>query len=155
MKVYGPYLRKDGRQHVIVVTGKGRRTVSYPKWIMEQHLGRRLDPNRETVDHIDRDFTNNSIENLQILPRSKHAEIDAVRVQDVDLTCALCGCTFSRSARAINHGAREGKAGPFCTKSCAGRYGAMVQNGGQKLPSAKEIPVDGRTYHRSKKGAVS
>jgi hypothetical protein len=44
MKIYGPYTRKDGRKHVIVHYDGGRiRTVSYPKWLMEQHLGRELE----------------------------------------------------------------------------------------------------------------
>jgi hypothetical protein len=48
MKVWGPYKRKDGRQIVIVVERNGkRRTVSYPKWILELQLGRKLDPDLE------------------------------------------------------------------------------------------------------------
>ena len=38
MKIYGPYTRKeDNRQHVIIIDGEKRRTVSYPKFLMEQH----------------------------------------------------------------------------------------------------------------------
>lgn len=37
-KVYGPYLRKDGRKHVIIVYGDGhKRTVSYGRLVQ---LGR-------------------------------------------------------------------------------------------------------------------
>jgi len=74
MQIFGPYKRKsDGRQIVIVVEPNGRRrTVSYPKWLMEQHLGRKLDPNEETVDHIDSNFDNNNLDNLRIMPRKNH-----------------------------------------------------------------------------------
>jgi len=65
-KVYGPYTREDGRKHVIHYDGKTRRTQSYPRYLMEQHLGRELLPN-ETVDHINEDFTDDRIENLQLL----------------------------------------------------------------------------------------
>ena len=64
IKVYGPYTRKDGRQHVILVhEDLSRQTMSYPKYLMEQHLKRALLAS-ETVDHINNDFTDNRIENL-------------------------------------------------------------------------------------------
>src|SRR5690606_5867052 len=97
MKVYGPYLRKDGRKHVILYKDGKRSTVSYPKFLMEQHLGRKLKPH-ETVDHIDRDFTNDDITNLRVVDRSQHAKDDAKRVkytQVEELTCVWCGCVFT------------------------------------------------------------
>ena len=33
-KVYGPYKRRDGRQHVILKKDKIKITVSYPKYLM-------------------------------------------------------------------------------------------------------------------------
>ena len=40
-KVYGPYIRRDGRQHVILrFEGGSGKTVSYPKFLMECKLGR-------------------------------------------------------------------------------------------------------------------
>jgi len=45
MKVYGPYTRKDGRQHVILYENGTRKTVSYPKYLLETKLGRPLDSN--------------------------------------------------------------------------------------------------------------
>ena len=54
MKVYGPYEMKSGRLYVTIRYDDGRqRTVSYPKFLVEQELGRELGPD-ETVDHIDR-----------------------------------------------------------------------------------------------------
>jgi hypothetical protein len=54
-KVHGPYTRQqDGRQHVVVVfVDLSKKTISYPKYLMEQKLGRELDPDLETIDHID------------------------------------------------------------------------------------------------------
>src|SRR5580704_15869782 len=44
--VHGPYLRKDGRKHVVLYwrenDARRRQTISYPKWLMEQHVGRTL-----------------------------------------------------------------------------------------------------------------
>lgn len=42
-KVYGPYLRPDGRKHVVLTGGSGyKRTVSYPKFIKELELSMSL-----------------------------------------------------------------------------------------------------------------
>ncbi len=70
MRIYGPYKRKDGRKHVVIIYEDGtRQTKSYPRLMMEQHLGRGL-TKEETVDHINNDFTDDRIENLQILSLS-------------------------------------------------------------------------------------
>lgn len=73
LKVYGPYTRKDGRQHIIHYNTetRKRRTQSYPRYIMEQHLGRELEE-WEHVDHINEDHTDNRIENLQLLSASEN-----------------------------------------------------------------------------------
>ena len=42
-RLLGPYMRPDGRKHFIVVKPDGSRTtLSYPKYLMEQALGRLL-----------------------------------------------------------------------------------------------------------------
>lgn len=103
-----------------------RQTISYPKWLMEQHLGRMLSRS-ETVDHKNRDFTDDNIENLQVLTASEHAYLDAIRRKPVDAVCSWCSKQFTIKHR-INDRAR-GSAGPFCTRACSGQYGAAVQNG--------------------------
>lgn len=127
-KVHGPYKRQDGRQIVIVVERNGkRRTVSYPKWIMELHLGRRLDPDKETVDHWDSDYNNNDINNLKLIPRKEHSANDTRRVKHIKLTCAWCDEEFERSPRIVRDKAKKKKAGPFCSRKCAGKYSRMLQ----------------------------
>ena len=114
-KVYGPYTRKDNRQHVIVIfTDNSRRTVSYPKYLMEQRLGRELHPDNETIDHIDGDFTNNDLSNLRIVPRSKHISEDQKKVRPVAFFCVWCGKLAARHAKDLHHNSRLGKVGPFC-----------------------------------------
>ena len=128
MKIFGPYKRKDGRQIVIVVERNGkRRTVSYPKWILELQMGRKLDPNLETVDHIDSNIDNNNLENLRIVPRSEHSADDTRRVRKVKFECAWCDKEFERSPRLIRDKAKKGKAGPFCSRNCAGKYSRQLQ----------------------------
>lgn len=147
MKVYGPYTRKDGRKHVIIYENGKTKTVSYPKFLMEQKIGRQLSDD-ETVDHVDRNFQNDAIENLQILKRSKHSSIDHIRVEKANLICAWCGCEFERRAVDVDHAHRLGKAGPFCSKNCSGQYGAALQNGSvDNFDIQPEIPIDQRTYY--------
>lgn len=74
--IYGPYTRKDGRKHIILKlkgTGKGGfgnlTTYSYPKFLLEMKLGQKLNRN-ETCDHKDDNFTNDDINNLQVLTRA-------------------------------------------------------------------------------------
>lgn len=127
-KVHGPYKRKDGRQIVIVVEHNNkRRTVSYPKWLMELQVGRKLDPNMETVDHIDSNFDNNDLDNLRIVPRDQHSADDTRRVKLVKFTCVWCDKEFERSPRLIRDKAKKKKAGPFCSRACAGKYSRMLQ----------------------------
>jgi hypothetical protein len=126
-KVYGPYTNKRGRKIVIVIERNGeRRTVSYPKWLMEIQLGRKLDPDLETIDHIDGDINNNNLSNFRILPRREHSAADTWRAKHVTLTCAWCGKKFKRHPKIVRAKAKEGKAGPFCSRACAGKYAKQL-----------------------------
>lgn len=129
MKVYGPYKRRsDGRQIVVVKDDDGySRTISYPKWLLELQLGRKLDPNLETVDHLDSNFDNNDLSNLRIVPRSEHSADDTRRVKPVKFKCAWCKKEFERSPRLVRDKARKNKAGPFCSRNCAGKYSRKLQ----------------------------
>ena len=129
-KVYGPYDKKNGRQIVIVQDEEGkRRTISYPKFLMEQRLGRELDPNKETVDHIDRDFKNNDPLNLRIIERSQHLKEDVKRRKPAELLCEVCNEKFIKNASYIYTNRKDGKAGPFCSRKCAGTYTMDVRQG--------------------------
>jgi predicted RNA-binding Zn-ribbon protein involved in translation (DUF1610 family) len=136
-KVYGPYDRKDGRQHVIVIFKDGsRKTVSYPKYLVEKRLDRYLTDD-ETVDHLDGDPSN-----LQVLSRSEHIKLDVKRLNVQQFPCPMCGEEFElvgpKLSKAIQN-RKQGKSGPFCGRSCAGKYGAEVQNGRMGSLDVEEI----------------
>lgn len=120
MKIYGPYMRKDNRL-IIVLYSEGRTTsMSYPKYLLEQHLGRSLGID-ETVDHIDGNPLNNDLSNLQILSRADNARKSVKLAEMVSLTCKTCGSTFSRRAKLHEYNINVRKIdGPFCSKSCVG-----------------------------------
>jgi len=148
-KVHGPYRRQDGRQIVIIKQDNGKsRTVSYPKFIMEQHLGRILDPDLESVDHLDFDFNNNDISNLRLVPRDQHSADDTRRVKLIDLECDMCGEKFQRSPRIIRDKAKKGNTGKFCSRKCSGKYSRKLQlKQMDKLPAQEFIASE---YYRRK-----
>ncbi len=146
-KVHGPYTRKDGREHVVIVyTDLTKRTVSYPKYLVEQKLGRELDPKLETIDHIDGNPLNNDLSNLQVIPLREHTSLDSQYVADecreVTVACVYCGTSFTRFYKYLKDAGTRGTAGPFCSRKCSGQYGAAVQNSVQeKLPSTEKPEV--------------
>ena len=124
IKVYGPYTRKDGRQQVVLVHENSRKqTMSYPKYLMEQHLKRAL-LGSETVDHINNDFTDNRIENLQILTRAENAAKEMRRPERAkkfyEFTCPMCGTFAVKPLNFVKANKSKGRAGPFCSRKCAG-----------------------------------
>lgn len=123
MKVYGPYTRKDGRQHVILIDdNNNRKTISYPRYIMQEYIGAELEEN-ETVDHIDGDFTNNDISNLQILSREDNARKSVVYAETINLICKVCGKSFPRRKAQEEYNRNIRKCdGPFCSNICVGKF---------------------------------
>lgn len=123
MKVFGPYLRKDGRKHVVIQHDNGKKqTQSYPRFLMEEYLGRKLLP-EETVDHIDNDKTNNAIENLQILSLTENIQKAQKRNprKIFKFVCPQCGQPAEKYLNEVLGNRKKARAGPFCSRSCAGK----------------------------------
>jgi hypothetical protein len=136
-KVWGPYTSDSGRKIVRVKDKDGEiKTISYPKYIMEEHLGRVLDPEEETVDHFDSNFENNDISNLRLVPRAEHSHDDTRRVKLIKLKCDICGKEFERSPRVIRFKSKHKKRGYFCSRACAGIYGRRI-----RLKLIKPLPI--------------
>ena len=142
--VYGPYVARTGNaagRRIVELryrSGK-KRVVSYPKFLVEFLLDRELDPLLETIDHIDGDFDNNDWCNLRIIDLSTHVAQDAQRAASVSLVCVFCGAAFTRSGNQTRNNSKSGKAGPFCSRSCAGKYSASVQYG-RRRPLPPQAP---------------
>jgi len=127
MKIYGPYTRADGRKHIIKYdpsTGS-RKTVSYPKHLMEKYLGRALLPT-ETVDHIDDNFYNDDINNLQVISRG--ANVAKACITGDWYVCNAYDCTNQvwRPPSVVD----KLKIGVFCCNSCrSATLGNQYQQG--------------------------
>lgn len=131
-RFYGPYTsKKDGRLRCIVIFPNGKRkTISYPKYLVEVRLDRYLEKN-ETVDHIDGNFLNNNVDNLQVLDRRTHCKNDAFRNQDHVVKCQFCGKKFIVKGTTLSSRNRKDRfqSGYFCSRHCSGKYGKMIQLG--------------------------
>ena len=140
-------IRKDGRHCVYYKFPNGKfKSAQYARYLMENYLQKYLDTD-ECVDHIDRDKTNDSLENLRVVPRRQSTMEDLKYVQAIAITCVYCGKQALKAARQLNHSAKQNKAGPFCSKSCVGKYGSSVQNEHIKpFPAQLEVPIEKRTY---------
>ena len=126
MRINGPYLRKDGRFYLSIVKDNGKKTtMSYPKYLMEQKMGRKLDSS-ETIDHIDKNPTNNNLDNLRIMTRSENSKEwnknHPRPTEIITLICKYCGMTFQRPKRTeYRNRITLKRDGPFCSKKCVGK----------------------------------
>lgn len=122
MKVYGPYTRKDGRQHVVLYEHGVHKTMSYPKFLLEQKLGRSLLDN-ETCDHIDNNHTNNCLSNLQVLSRLDNSlKAHSLSPKEYGtFTCPVCLVSFTKRMKDVRSNRKKVKSSPYCSRSCAGK----------------------------------
>lgn len=146
VEVANIYLHKnEGR--LMAYIKETQKVVSYPRVIMENHLGRKLLPNEE-VHHKDDNPLNNDIDNLEVLTKEEHLRLHAEENRkyfDKTMVCPVCGNEFLWTAKQqsrfhANAYKKEQKGNynnlPFCSKSCCGKYGRKIQE------EAGIIPVD-------------
>lgn len=93
---FGPYKRKDSRWIVVLYDQETDTTtsVSYPRWLMEKHLGHKLGKSEE-VHHVDGNVDNNSLSNLEVLTHEKHLKAHR-RIKPEGKPCNVCGGLTTR-----------------------------------------------------------
>lgn len=139
--IHGPYRKKNGRLIVGLYSTSARlRTVSYPKLLLELSIGRRL-VGDETCDHIDDNFHNDNISNLQVLSRAANLAKHIPPQETIVLNCTYCGTEFKRLLwrHKINH--KSNRHAWFCTKSCKDRYGSLQRRQQRNCPIVAVIKI--------------
>lgn len=132
-----PY-NKDWKSGYLVTNPEGRKTLilynstsdrsstQYARYLKAVQIGRYL-TNEETVDHINGDKTDDSIENLQILSmlennRKTHC------LPDIILTCPICKVVFTRTRSALRGKRDRAAQGKItCSRSCGGKYSHITK----------------------------
>jgi uncharacterized Zn-finger protein len=94
------------------------RVIEEHRYVMEQHLGRKLLRN-EVVHHIDENKKNNELTNLQLLTNSEHAKKHAKKVEDIKFVCPICKTEFSRRPNQVRHKLKTGQNKFYCSRSCS------------------------------------
>lgn len=134
-KIYGPYPRKkDKRLQLVLCDVVNGKTITklFAKFLLEIKLGRILSK-EETVDHIDGNCLNDILANVQLLSRSDNSAKSVKRLVFNECSCVWCGKVFTPTRGNLD----KRKTGPFCSRSCSGKYGKSVQVGGGLIDSKK------------------
>lgn len=96
--------------------------VLHHRYIMEQHLGRKL-LKTEVIHHINHNRTDNRLENLQLLTSNEHLKLHGQEKyrKMINLNCAYCGKEFIRELRIHKTRFKHGYNHSFCGRSCQGK----------------------------------
>lgn len=122
-KIYGPYQRDDLRRHIIAYDGQTRKTISYPKFIMECKLNRLLE-NNEEVHHKNEIEFDDRLDNYEVINGTTHRNMH-ISEPEVFL-CPVCKVIFSlKGVRLSNYKSNKLRKptmkGPYCSRSCSSK----------------------------------
>lgn len=127
-KVLGPFgattLR---RKKVEIINDQGiSKQTNYSRYLMEVHLGRILAADEE-VHHIDENYFNDSIENLEVISKIEHVRHHKTLDREETFTCSWCLTRFTLrdqrySIYLWNKKNTPKYNGPFCCQSHANSY---------------------------------
>lgn len=123
------YKQKDGRKF-IVYKGEDNKyhSKAYARYLMEQHLGRKL-TNEEEVHHKDHNKMNDVIENLEVKNKTIHRREHNIKPIIIE-HCYICGSdVIVDSKKRANHYRSKNKNPDkwFCSKHCSGIFGQKEQ----------------------------
>ena len=72
-KLYGPYVHRFTKRKIVYLRNQedDRIYLNYSRYLMEMHLGYRLDPQHD-VHHVNGDKTDDRVENFEVVHRTIH-----------------------------------------------------------------------------------
>ena len=123
------YKQKDDRKF-IVYKGEDNKyhSKAYARYLMEQHLGRKL-TNEEEVHHKDHNKMNDVIENLEVKNKTIHRREHNIKPIIIE-HCYICGSDIivDSKKRANHYRSKNKNPGKwFCSKHCSGIFGQKEQ----------------------------
>ena len=135
------YKQKDGRKF-IVYKGEDNKyhSKAYARYLMEQHLGRKL-TNEEEVHHKDHNKMNDVIENLEVKNKTIHRREHNIKPIIIE-HCYICGSDIIvDSKKRANHYRSKNKNPDkwFCSKHCSGIFGQKSNRTGNFLIECHQI----------------
>jgi hypothetical protein len=124
-KAYGPYDYSDGsgRKLVIIIYIDGsRKTIQYAKYLWENKYG--PVPAGFEVHHKNEKVNDDRLSNLELISANKHRVLHAYKGGEKMYKgiCPVCNRKFTKRLSDVKHNRKNGRAGPFCGRSCAGKY---------------------------------
>lgn len=134
MKLISVYKNKDGRLRAYCRDEQNKpHIISYPKYLMEEHLGRKLAEDEE-VHHIDGNPENNELNNLELVKHGEHQRFhNPRRYKDKIVVCEVCGASFLWVAWKQSDYKRDIKIGRnriiSCSRKCSSTVGRYIQLG--------------------------
>lgn len=128
------YLRQDtntNRRRVdLVNNSKDRTTISFARYLVCVDRGSLL-PDGYEVDHIDRDCSNDALDNLQVLSVEEHKEKTRLEATTgrtmVELTCQNCFKGFKREKRNV-----KPNTSPKCSRKCNAQFNKKNRGWGRQ-----------------------
>ena len=119
--------KKDNRVRYYYKDDNGNNHFgSYPRILMEQNLGRPLEPD-EDVHHIDGNPLNNELSNLKVVKHGEHQKEHSIKYVSTVETCVVCGKSYIMTGpkwARVNADINRGRPRTLtCSKSCAGKAG--------------------------------
>lgn len=108
----------ENRRTLILYNSKNDRTsTQYARYLLAVKLGRFLKED-ETVDHLDGDKTNDSIDNLQVLSLADNNR-KSFKKPDIIMKCPICGKIFTRTRTQLRGRLKKALANKVCcSRTC-------------------------------------
>lgn len=128
--VTGPKFSKSKERYYVNIWCTETKTclsMLYSRFLMQEYLQRELSSD-ECVDHKDENPLNDTLDNLQVLTRGQNTTKSQTKYIDIiQVQCILCDDWFEMTPKQQRQwtGNSKRQAGPFCSRSCCAKFGAL------------------------------